>query len=460
MSIPVSLTSTAKVPVPGFEIGEEIGRGGMAEVFSATQLSLNRQVALKILSAFHDPEQRERFQNESRIIGSLNHRNIITIYDVGSVDGCVYIAMEYLGSGDLSQKILQGPLQAFEALETATAIGDCLSFAHSRGIVHRDVKPENILFHADGTPVLTDFGIASDLTADSRLTAHGQTVGSPCYVSPEQALGEQTDGRTDIYSLGIVLYEMLVGRAPFQESSSVETMAARLSRPAPRLPQGLRACQPLLDRMLARERDDRFCDAAEMVETIRNLQLELSSSNALEDGPRSGRSAWKPQFLSLWEPLREALIAAVGKVRVALGTPRAGKTLLTIALVAILVEGIGWIMQPAEVRDYLSNGEAALDADRLSRPRNDSAIYYFRKALVVDPGNDDALDGLHDVAEVYADRAEEDLEAREFANAKMNVDRGLDAQPGNERLLVLEEDTKKLRSIPEKLVRGVRSIFE
>jgi serine/threonine-protein kinase PpkA len=198
------------VDIPGYKVERLIAEGGMATVYLATQESLDRRIALKLLKKFDKPEQSKRFINEGRIIASLNHQNIITIHDIGITGDQHYISMEYLEGGDLEARI-QGGVTPAIAIDLLKTIGDCLSFVHRKGIVHRDIKPANILFRKDGTPILTDFGIAKQLEQDTRLTMDGTAMGSPDYLSPEQAECKPLDGRTDIYSLGIVLYEMLTG---------------------------------------------------------------------------------------------------------------------------------------------------------------------------------------------------------------------------------------------------------
>jgi serine/threonine protein kinase len=451
MSEPARDTDPLQGRIPGFQIEQEVARGGMATVYLANQLSLDRKVALKILREFDDPEQRVRFFNESRIIGSLNHRNVITIYDVGIDDDCVFLAMEYLAGGDLATRIEKGPIDRCEALEIAAAIGDCLVSVHGQGVVHRDVKPANVLFHGDGTPILTDFGIATDVKIDTRLTALGATLGSPLYLSPEQASGQPTDGRTDIYSLGVVLYEMLTGWPPFLEKTAVETMAARLSTPVPRLDDHLTSCQSVLDKMLAREPGDRFSSAQDMVDAVRDLQITLS-----------GEDTRQPAVHSVVESVQAMIVSArqraVGWLPNRLPGGRAA--LVGIAVLTLGVYGFEWLAEPSEVTENLRQADAAVEDDRLFQPRSNNAVFYFRKALRFDPGNDDAEDGLHDIAELFADRAETDLVDRQFSSAKYHLDRGLKAEPHNPRLLKLQEDTRSLRSIPEKVVRGLKSIFE
>jgi tRNA A-37 threonylcarbamoyl transferase component Bud32 len=451
MNVPIANTDSLPAAVPGFEIDCEIAQGGMATVYLATQLSLGRQVALKVLRAFNDPEHKARFLNESRIIAALNHRNIITIYDVGRIGEQAFLSMEYHQGGDLAARIAQGSVDPCTALEIIADIGDCLAFVHEHDIIHRDVKPANILFHRDGTPILTDFGIAADVTADSNLTACGAAIGTPCYVSPEQVQGNPTDARCDIYSLGVVLYEMVIGQPPIREESAVETMAAHVSLPAPRLPDELGHLQPLLDRMLAKNPEQRFADAHDMVDAVRDLQLqqpnEYLGRPRLSVGHAVGRLA--SMLSRLWALLQHKF----GRRRVVVGS-------LTLALCTLVWIGISALSGPDPVDEYLEKADQAFEKDRLAYPLEDSALFYFREVLVLDPENDDALDGLHDVAEVYADRAEADLVASNFPSAKFHIDRGLKAEPGNERLRLLEQDTSRLRRLPGKVVSGIKSIFD
>jgi serine/threonine-protein kinase PpkA len=258
--------------LPGFRIDRLIAEGGMAAVYLGVQESLGRTVALKILKKFDSPAQSARFLAEGQVIASLNHRHIITIYDIGQVGDCHYIAMEYLDGGSLTARIRQG-MAVSAILDVLEDIGGCLEHVHNRGVVHRDVKPDNILFHVDGTPKLTDFGIAKQFDDGQELTMDGSAFGSPYYLSPEQACGRPLDGRTDIYALGIVFYEMLTGRKPYADESHVQTIVAHMNEPIPALPARFSAYQELLERMIAKSPEDRFSSAAELVGYVRGLRV-------------------------------------------------------------------------------------------------------------------------------------------------------------------------------------------
>ena len=249
-----------EIEIPGYRLLRLIAQGGMASVYLAVQESLDRQVALKLLRKCDFPAQTERFLNEGRIISSLNHRNIITIHDIGVVDERPFISMEFLKGGDLQHRVKAG-IDPNTALDIVKAIARCLAFVHGRGIVHRDIKPGNILFHEDGTPILTDFGIAKELETDNALTQDGTALGSPDYLSPEQAQGRPLDGRADIYSLGVVFYEMLVGERPYRGDSPVQVMLAHLAEPVPQFSGANRPYQDILDRMMAKEPEQRFASA-------------------------------------------------------------------------------------------------------------------------------------------------------------------------------------------------------
>lgn len=189
----------------------------MATVYLAIQESLDRQVALKVMQSnlLRDENFTERFLKEGRIIAQFQHPQIITIYDFGSHDSHYYFSMEFLPEGTLAQQIERG-LSLERALDIIKLIAGALAYAHRRGVIHRDIKPQNILFRQDGTPVLSDFGIAKMVDTDTQLTAPGLAIGSPVYMSPEQITGQKLDSRSDLYSLGIVFYEMLARRPPYR----------------------------------------------------------------------------------------------------------------------------------------------------------------------------------------------------------------------------------------------------
>ena len=270
--------------ITGYTIEGQIGQGGMSRVYRAIQDSLGRPVALKVMNPVlaDDPAFSERFLDEGRLLASLQHPHIVTIYDIGVSDGFHYISMEYVDGGDLRQRIRDG-MSPDAALDHVLAIGSGLTAAHDAHIVHRDVKPANILFRPHGTLLLTDFGIAKKLATNKGLTVTGSMVGSPYYLSPEQALGRPIDGRADIYSLGIVLYEMLAGEKPFEGNSEIDIAMKHIEGELPRLPQNLSHFQPLLDRMTAKQPNDRFSDMVSLLRAIECLR-ETGSWTGAETG--------------------------------------------------------------------------------------------------------------------------------------------------------------------------------
>jgi len=244
--------------IPGLRIRRELGRGGMATVYLAFQEKLQREVAVKILSPhlLQDLEFTARFVKEAETAAKLHHSSIIPIYDIGESGAVRYIVMEYLEE-TLKDRTHKGPLDPQTAFQILWQIADALAYAHRQGFVHRDIKPENIMFRGDGTAVLTDFGIAKAAGAASTLTKTGTTIGSPHYMSPEQAKGQTTDGRSDIYSLGAVFYEMLTGRPPYEAEDVFAVIVKHCQDPVPALRGSLGRFQPLLDRMMSKRMEDR-----------------------------------------------------------------------------------------------------------------------------------------------------------------------------------------------------------
>ena len=258
------------ITIPGYSILRELGEGGMATVYLATQHSLERQVALKIMSPLlnSEPGFAARFRREARIVAQLSHASIVPVFEVGEHQGRCYLSMEYLPGGDLKRLLLANRCDVSEASQMCVALCGALDFAHVKGFVHRDIKPENILFREDRTPVLTDFGIARALDYGRSMTVAGVLVGTPGYMSPEQVKGLELDGRSDLYSLGVVFYEMLTGTAPFTARSSLSLALKQVSDVLPSLPPEHALYQDFLDCLTAKDREQRFASGMEVIRAL------------------------------------------------------------------------------------------------------------------------------------------------------------------------------------------------
>jgi serine/threonine-protein kinase len=256
-----------------------IRRGGMATVYKAYQPILDRHVAVKVLHN-RDSQFAVRFKREARAIAQLQHHNILPIYDYGEQDGLLYLVLQYIENGTTLGDILGRPIEPVAALRLTARLLDALAYAHQRGIIHRDIKPANILMPSPTWPMLADFGIAKLLNDDLRLTQAGMIVGTAAYMAPEQAEGRPIDSRTDLYAVGVVLYEMLTGRVPFDATTPVAVLMKHAYEPPPP-PRSLNpdlppAAEAVLLRALAKDPDARYQSAAEMglaVERVAN-QLE------------------------------------------------------------------------------------------------------------------------------------------------------------------------------------------
>lgn len=262
--------------VPGYEIESVLGRGGMGVVYRARHLALNRSIALKMLpfGLGGGAHERARLRREAQAVAALKHVNIVQVYDVGEAEGRPFFTMEYVDGGTLAEKLAGVPLPAAEAASLLSALAEAMEAAHRNGIVHRDLKPSNVLITRDGTPKISDFGLAMRVEGDSALTASGARVGTPSYMAPEQAEGRRdaVGPRADVYALGAILYEMLTGRPPFRGESPAETQRQLLSGdPVPpsrlnaRVPRDL---ETICTKCLQKDPDRRYETAGALADDV------------------------------------------------------------------------------------------------------------------------------------------------------------------------------------------------
>lgn len=264
-----ALPAPLKVPrdlIPRYTLLDTLGESVRATVYLAHSAALNRNVALKVSHGADD--EAPQFAREFETVGVLRHPAIVDIYDYGVHEGREFIAMEYFPCGDLKSR-LQNPVSEREALEYLERIAEGLAAVHAQGILHRDLKPPNIMLREDGQVVLIDFGLARNLGHGTQSTRAGVLRGSPYYMSPEQAQGHELDPRSDLYSLGVLFFEMLTGEKPYLGSSAIEVLQQHVNGPVPQLPEGLAQHQTLLEGMMAKDRDDRFPSASDLLASLR-----------------------------------------------------------------------------------------------------------------------------------------------------------------------------------------------
>ena len=266
--------------VGSFRIIEQLGQGGMATVFKAYHAALDRYVAVKVLHAafLQDPNFQARFQREARVVAMLDHPNIVPIYDFAEHNNQPYLVMKYIEGETLKARLSKGPLNPAEGTQIIEHVGEGLAYAHKQGILHRDVKPSNVLLADDGNIYLTDFGLARIAQAGESTLSSDVLLGTPQYISPEQAMGvRELDEGTDVYSFGVVIYELVVGRVPFNADTPYSIVHDHIYSPLP-LPRAVNpkvpeVIQRFLLKALAKERNDRFKDVPQMVQAFKNRRL-------------------------------------------------------------------------------------------------------------------------------------------------------------------------------------------
>ena len=501
MNATVLLTSV-DINIPGYTILKPIGEGGMASVFLATQKSLDREVALKVMSPIlaANAEFASRFLIEGKITAKLQHPNLVTVYDIGSHNGIYYLAAEYIPGGTLKERLAEGGLSVAEMLDITTDIAHGLDFAHQKGFVHRDVKPGNVLFRDDGRVVLADFGIAKAMDGSNSSTVAGASIGTPDYMSPEQARGEPVDGRADIYSLGTLLFEMLSGHTPYRASDPFTVALMHVTHPVPTLPEPYEWLQPLIDKMMAKQASDRYNTGAATAEAIQQLVAQAPEGVALHQS--TGRKAGPGARLS-------GSAATQQRTRVNLSKEAERRSwLLPGAGVSVLVLGLlGWMFwprpeatpveapsQPAtsvaqfepapaaggetggstlsanfpresaapamdateienaltQADSYLATGTTVESAGRhLTFPEDDSALYFYQRVLSADPANARAKKGIAAMVAFYRGYAHMSCTKEQWGNCQYLAQIGLKIDPADELLV-------KINAAAEQGQRGER----
>lgn len=446
------------IQIPGYIIERRIGSGAMATVYLAVQKALERHVALKLMSSSlsSDSTFRERFVKEGRIIAQLNHPNIVTIFDIGLAGANYYMAMEYL-QGDTLKERMNTPLPPDQAVAVVSRIASALGYAHKRNFVHRDVKPGNILFREDGTPVLTDFGIAKALGDSTQMTQAGLTIGTPSYMSPEQALGKPIDARCDLYALGVVFYEMLTGAKPYKAEDSFAVALMHINDPIPRLPEELSRFQPVIDKLMAKSPDERFADAEAVIDALKAVSpgdvihttahkqaaadREAAAATGKAVAPRPSRARW---LLLLGGGAGGAGLAAYLVV--------AGMVPLPFVKPAPEEAEQDWFCvetrngpplsdaQRNQIGQMLEIAQLNVETGRLVDPPVSNAAYVYHQILALDPNNADAREGLRRIAETYLAQSRRGLDENLDRETTLSrVEAGLVAAPCHPELLELKE---------------------
>ena len=457
--------------IPGYRILRELGRGGMASVYLAEQESIEREVALKVMLpalAATDPSFSVRFVREAKIVARLAHPHITAVYDVGVAGPHHYFSMEYVTGGDLKSRIREGMMPKL-SFAIARQITSALAFAHAKNYVHRDVKPENILFRQDGTALLSDFGIAKSNDAASQMTATGAVIGTPHYMSPEQAQGHELDHRSDLYSLGIMLYEMLTGSLPYTGSSALSIGIKHLKEPIPQLTSPAHVYQPLIDKLLAKNPADRFQSGEEVVAAIDAMVTgaqTIVTVPTVVTKPSATQTTTSPATTGTLKQRAPFLIAtvvgllflasgAVFLMRDEMPTPtpaRPGSALIPPVTIDQTTPN------RERIKTLLAAADKAAVAGHYLEPRDNSAVQGYRKVLEIDPGNTRGTRALQDIARQFITQAERAIEKKDYDLAEVFLKNAEETDPEHpllySRRLALNEIRQKQSAKTEGLAKS------
>jgi hypothetical protein len=446
--------------IDGYRIVRRLGLGGMATVYLGIQRSLGRPVAIKVLATDHTQSEElvKRFEHEARTIARLDHPHIVNIFDVGRTStGQIYYTMPYLPNGDLAARNLRE--DESRVIEIIRALADALGYAHEQGIVHRDVKPENVLFDKLDRPLLADFGIAlSEASHQPRVTREGATIGSSGYMSPEQARSQPLDGRSDIYSLGVLCYELLTGEMPFRGPDTLSVALAHIENPVPRLPALRRLWQPFIDKAMAKRPEARFQSAEEVIAALDAIEQRVRTP------PTRGPMRWWREIAERTAAIpRRSRALAIGLLialalaslivllphtadpaasppeHAATSAPPAavsdGKTDATSATPAAASAGDetaatqstdeGKAIDAAAIDAMLADAKALATRGRLFAPKGNNAAESYLAALEADPSRREAVRGIESLISRLAKETAQAIDRADTETVDASIERTL-----------------------------------
>ncbi|NRB38717.1 MAG: serine/threonine protein kinase [Pseudomonadales bacterium] len=451
--------------IPDYQIETRIGHGGMANVYRAKHLRLDRLVALKIMHAdllSRDSHFSERFLREARIAADLSHPHLVQVYDVNKHQQYHYIAMEYVSGGDLEQR-LSDYIDNKTLLTIMEDILNGLDYAHQKGYIHRDIKPANVLFRKTGEALLSDFGIARALHSNTQMTEFGSVLGTPAYMSPEQASGKPLAGRSDLYSVAVMIYRILTGEAPYQGDTSLTIAIKHVNEPIPRLPPSIAAMQAFIDKGMAKNPGQRFVNGQQMIDALRDALNTLKSDDVnatktlvlaniaeSESHKPKQHSAELELSMQASQPTQSSAENSNNSTSITLQIPAqlTAKNVLLVLLVGLVFTGIGlWINatpgmnennrhqaaenlassnglnneRRARIEMLLAAAQGDILAGRLYKPTGANAVEKYQQARDIAPNYQpiqdarEYLGGLLLQHSASAQQQEHWLEASEYA---------------------------------------------
>lgn len=452
--------------IPDYDIQAPLGQGGMASVFRAEHLRLKRLVALKIMHgdlAARDEQFSARFLREARIAADLTHPNIVQVYDVNKHDEMHYIAMEFVNGGLLEERI-KSYMDFDELIQIMSDVAKGLDFAHKKGYIHRDIKPANILFRESGEAVISDFGIAKALDADTQMTELGSVVGTPSYMSPEQASGGTVGSRCDLYSLAVMAYRILTGRTPYSGETSLSIAVQHITEPIPEMPDTLKEVQPFLDKGMAKNPDDRYATGAELVaglkecldrvpqEDISDAKTEvltmLAESAEMEKAMAEASAAAKKAGTSSKSPAKPGSAKPVdvettgSNTTISINVPGTSPRTIAMGAAALaVVIALAFLLWPkgisqadqARVELLLSSAKGDINAGRLYQPEGNNAVEKYQQAREISDDYEPTQRAIAELSELLLQYSERAIQNGDWGPAETLAEQALSIMPDNDR---------------------------